>query len=126
MFQETGVSLSALTQLQRKYAPKMGVCQWGGHRPFINGLPGGKSTSHFSTADASGSTSQASAIVEALEVGATHYDRRGHSSTNFMIRDARMERLVKSDQSHLHPPCALASLQRGVVGLGCRRMWRLL
>jgi predicted ABC-class ATPase len=65
---------------------------------FINNLPGGKSTAHFSTADASGSTSQASAIVEALEVGATTLlVDEDTAATNFMIRDARMERLVKRD-----------------------------
>ena len=38
--------------------------------PFINDLPKGGSTQHFSTENASGSTSQAANIVEALEVGA--------------------------------------------------------
>ncbi|MCA9506775.1 MAG: isopentenyl-diphosphate delta-isomerase, partial [Myxococcales bacterium] len=39
-------------------------------RPFISHLPGGRDTSAFESADASGSTSQAAAIVEALEAGA--------------------------------------------------------
>jgi predicted ABC-class ATPase len=49
----------------------------------------------FTTADASGSTSQAAAIAEALEAGA-----RGllldedTCATNFMVRDARMQELV--------------------------------
>lgn len=38
-------------------------------RPFINNLPFGRDTSKFSTQDASGSTSQAANIIEALETG---------------------------------------------------------
>lgn len=38
--------------------------------PFINNLPFGLGTTCFSTADASGSTSQATNIMEALEMGA--------------------------------------------------------
>ncbi|WP_022869013.1 ABC-ATPase domain-containing protein, partial [Schaalia vaccimaxillae] len=37
--------------------------------PFITHLPGGADTTRFSTANASGSTSQAAAIVEAVELG---------------------------------------------------------
>ena len=35
--------------------------------PFIDNLPFGKSTKDFTTPDASGSTSQATNIIEALE-----------------------------------------------------------
>ena len=35
--------------------------------PFIDNLPFGKSTNEFTTPDASGSTSQATNIIEALE-----------------------------------------------------------
>ena len=38
--------------------------------PFINNLPFGLGTNSFSTTDASGSTSQATNIMEALEMGA--------------------------------------------------------
>ena len=37
---------------------------------FINDLPNGKDTKTFSTEDASGSTSQAANVVEAMEAGA--------------------------------------------------------
>ena len=99
MFQETGVSLSRTDPTATKIRAEDGRSVSGVDiSSFINGLPGGKSTSHFSTADASGSTSQASAIVEALEVGATTLlIDEDTAATNFMIRDARMERLVKSD-----------------------------
>ena len=39
--------------------------------PFINNLPRGRDTCQFSTEDASGSTSQAANIMEALEAEAT-------------------------------------------------------
>ena len=56
--------------------------------PFIAELPGGKDTTAFSTEDASGSTSQAAAIIESLEAGcrALLIDE-DTSATNFMIRD---------------------------------------
>merc|ERR1712187_320491 len=67
--------------------------------PFIHGLPFGKATSSFSTADASGSTSQAANIVEALEVGATTlFVDEDTCATNFMIRDEKMKALVSPDK----------------------------
>ena len=46
----------------------------------------------FRTRDASGSTSQAANIQEALEVGATTLViDEDTAATNFMIRDARMQ-----------------------------------
>lgn len=67
-------------------------------RAFINNLPGGRSTESFSTQNASGSTSQAAAIIEALEAGATTLlIDEDTSATNLMIRDRRMRQLV-SDQ----------------------------
>lgn len=64
-------------------------------RPFIADLPGDRSTERFATPDASGSTSLAAAIVEALELGATAMllDEDG-CATNLLIRDARMQALV--------------------------------
>ena len=38
---------------------------------FINDLPNGRDTTAFSTEDASGSTSQAANVAEAMEAGAT-------------------------------------------------------
>lgn len=63
--------------------------------PFISNLPFGKSTDAFSSADASGSTSQAANIMEALEFGATALlIDEDTCATNFMIRDCRMQALV--------------------------------
>ena len=65
--------------------------------PFISWLPGGD-TRHFSTEHASGSTSQAANILEAMDAGAKllliDEDR---SATNFMIRDALMKELIRRE-----------------------------
>ena len=66
--------------------------------PFIRELPGGRATAAFSTANASGSTSQAASIVEALEAGSRLLLMdEDTSATNLMIRDARMQALVARD-----------------------------
>jgi len=72
--------------------------------PFIADLPQGRSTTAFSTDDASGSTSQAANIIEALEAGATTLVvDEDTSATNFMIRDHRMQLLVSKDQEPIVP-----------------------
>ena len=65
---------------------------------FISALPQGRDTSCFSSGDASGSTSQAANIVEALEVGSTTLlVDEDTCATNFMMRDGRMARLVETE-----------------------------
>ena len=77
-----------------------GVCL----TPFIGALPLGRDTSFFDSDDASGSTSQAAAIVEALEAGATGLlIDEDTAATNFMIRDARMRRLVPGEHEPITP-----------------------
>jgi predicted ABC-class ATPase len=72
--------------------------------PFINNLPFEKNTRTFSTQNASGSTSQAANISEALEAGAkVLLLDEDTSATNFMIRDHRMQRLVIKDQEPITP-----------------------
>jgi predicted ABC-class ATPase len=72
--------------------------------PFITNLPFGKDTVRFSTEDASGSTSQAANIMEALEMGAgTLLMDEDTSATNFMIRDARMQKLVAKRKEPITP-----------------------
>ena len=65
--------------------------------PFISWLPGG-STEDFSTDHASGSTSQAANILEAIDGGSKllliDEDR---SATNFMIRDRLMKELIRRE-----------------------------
>lgn len=63
--------------------------------PFIRELPGGRPTTAFTTPNASGSTSQAASIVEAMEAGSRLLLMdEDTSATNLMIRDARMQALV--------------------------------
>ncbi len=72
--------------------------------PFINNLPFGKDTSCFSTENASGSTSQAANITEAVEAGTKLLLLdEDTSATNFMIRDHRMQTLVSSDREPITP-----------------------
>ncbi len=72
--------------------------------PFITHLPYGRPTRDFRTEDASGSTSQATNIVEALEVGARLLlVDEDTSATNFMVRDARMQALVVKENEPITP-----------------------
>ncbi|WP_034429270.1 ABC-ATPase domain-containing protein, partial [Caldisalinibacter kiritimatiensis] len=72
--------------------------------PFINNLPFGVSTEEFETENASGSTSQAANIMEALEIGTNLLLLdEDTSATNFMIRDGRMQALVSKDKEPITP-----------------------
>ncbi|QEK12445.1 ATPase [Crassaminicella thermophila] len=72
--------------------------------PFINRLPFDKDTTRFSTEDASGSTSQAANIIEALEAGSkVLLIDEDTSATNFMIRDGRMQALVGKEKEPITP-----------------------
>ncbi|WLR51282.1 ABC-ATPase domain-containing protein [Bacillus tianshenii] len=72
--------------------------------PFIKNLPHGKDTERFTTENASGSTSQASNIIEALEAKAeTLLIDEDTSATNFMIRDSRMQALVAKNKEPITP-----------------------
>jgi hypothetical protein len=71
---------------------------------FIGRIPGGGDTRFFETTNASGSTSQAAAIVEALEGGAqVLLLDEDTSATNFMIRDARMQALIADEHEPITP-----------------------
>lgn len=71
---------------------------------FINHLPNGKDTLRFTTEDASGSTSQAANVIEAMEAG-THLFLidEDTSATNFMIRDELMQRVVQREAEPITP-----------------------
>ena len=72
--------------------------------PFINNLPSGTDTHRFFTTNASGSTSQATNLVEALEAGArTLLIDEDTSATNFMIRDERMQQLIPAKEEPITP-----------------------
>lgn len=71
---------------------------------FIDNLPNGKDTVKFSTENASGSTSQAANIVEAIESKSTVLlIDEDTSATNFMIRDDLMQRLVSKEKEPITP-----------------------
>jgi len=72
--------------------------------PFISNLPFDQDTTEFSTANASGSTSQAANILEALEMGAsTLLLDEDTLATNFMIRDMRMKNLITKEEEPITP-----------------------
>jgi predicted ABC-class ATPase len=72
--------------------------------PFIRTLPLMKDTTRFSTENASGSTSQAANIMEALEMGArVLLLDEDTSATNFMIRDRRMQELIPKAHEPITP-----------------------
>ncbi len=71
---------------------------------FINNLPNGKDTRSFSTEDASGSTSQAANVIEAVEAGTSLFlIDEDTSATNFMIRDELMQRVVHRQNEPITP-----------------------
>ena len=72
--------------------------------PFISHLPAGRDTASFTTRNASGSTSQAASIIEAVEAGATTLLLdEDTSATNLLIRDSRMRELVAADREPITP-----------------------
>ena len=71
---------------------------------FVNDLPSGKNTKAFYTEDASGSTSQAANVVEAMESGTKLLlIDEDTSATNFMVRDELMQRVVHRNQEPITP-----------------------
>ena len=76
---------------------------------FINDLPSRRDTHSFSTEDASGSTSQAAGIIEGIEAGSRLFlIDEDTSATNFMVRDAFMQRVIQSDKEPITPFTARA------------------
>ncbi|GAB3947354.1 ABC-ATPase domain-containing protein [Corynebacterium tapiri] len=72
--------------------------------PFITNLPTNADTTRFSTSNASGSTSQAAWVMEAIEAGTSCLlIDEDTSATNFMIRDERMRRLVPDEREPITP-----------------------
>ncbi len=71
---------------------------------FINDLPNKKDTRCFSTEDASGSTSQAAGIIEGMEARtkALLLDE-DTSATNFMVRDAFMQKVICREKEPITP-----------------------
>ena len=67
---------------------------------FINNLPNKMNTKCFSTQNASGSTSQAANVVEAVETGCrVLLIDEDTSATNFMIRDQLMQEVISAGEA---------------------------
>lgn len=72
--------------------------------PFINDLPNKKDTRDFSTEDASGSTSQAANVVEAVQAGSKLLlIDEDTCATNFMVRDELMQKIVSGNKEPITP-----------------------
>lgn len=72
--------------------------------PFIKDLPNKKDTTHFSTEDASGSTSQAANLMEGIEAGSSLFlIDEDTSATNFMIRDQLMQQVISGREEPITP-----------------------
>ncbi len=82
--------------------------------PFISNLPNKKDTTHFSTEDASGSTSQAANLMEGVEAGSSLLlIDEDTSATNFMIRDQLMQEVILTGEEPITPfICRVRSLYR--------------
>ena len=77
---------------------------------FLGELPGGHDTRRFVTEDASGSTSQAAGIMEAVECGARVLLMDEDScATNLMVSDERMQAVIRQE-----PIIPLLSRVRGL------------
>ncbi|MBF0471111.1 MAG: ABC-ATPase domain-containing protein [Gammaproteobacteria bacterium] len=87
--------------------------------PFINNLPQGIDTRHFSSLNSSGSTSQAANIMEALATGCrTLLLDEDTSASNLLLRDERMQALVRQEQEPITPlveQITSLSAERGVA-----------
>lgn len=95
------VSDPALVKIRSEDGRRVANCNISA---FVDNLPLGRSTTDFTSDDASGSTSQAANLLEALEIGARVLVMDEDSSaTNFMIRDARMQALVSKDREPITP-----------------------
>ena len=71
---------------------------------FINDLPNKKDTSCFSTADASGSTSQAAGVLEGVEANTRLFlIDEDTSATNFMVRDDFMQQVISRKKEPITP-----------------------
>jgi len=72
--------------------------------PLVRELPLKGNTKNFCTKNASGATSQAANLLEALELGAsTILIDEDASAVNFLIRDERMRKLINAESEPLIP-----------------------
>lgn len=87
---------------------------------FVNNLPSGKDTKAFDTEDASGSTSQAANVIEAMESGTSLLlIDEDTCATNFMVRDELMQRVVHRDKEPITPFIERARYLYEKRGISC-------
>lgn len=87
---------------------------------FVNHLPNGKNTKAFCTEDASGSTSQAANVVEAMEGGTSLLlIDEDTCATNFMVRDELMQRVVSREKEPITPFIERARFLYEKEGISC-------
>lgn len=87
---------------------------------FVNNLPNGKETGSFYTEDASGSTSQAANVIEAMESGTSLLlIDEDTCATNFMVRDELMQRVVHRDKEPITPFIERARYLYEKKGISC-------
>ncbi len=87
---------------------------------FVNNLPNGKQTGSFYTEDASGSTSQAANVIEAMESGSSLLlIDEDTCATNFMVRDELMQRVVHRDKEPITPFIERARYLYEKRGISC-------
>lgn len=87
---------------------------------FIRNLPNKKDTVSFYTEDASGSTSQAANVIEAMESGSSLLlIDEDTCATNFMVRDELMQRVVHRDQEPITPFIERARSMYSEKGISC-------
>jgi predicted ABC-class ATPase len=104
---ETVVSDSALVKVRAedgRSVQGVDIQAFIDHLPTRPGEAASRDTRCFSTPDASGSTSQAANIAEAIEAGAHGLLLdEDTSATNFMVRDARMQALIHPKDEPITP-----------------------
>ena len=87
---------------------------------FVNNLPNGKETKSFYTEDASGSTSQAANVIEAMESGTSLLLIDEDTwATNFMVRDVLMQRGVLREKAPITPFIERARYLYEKKGISC-------
>lgn len=85
--------------------------------PMVRDLPGGQTTKSFCTFGASGSTSEAANLMEAMEFGSrTFLIDEDSSAVNFLVRDSRVRNLLGDSREPLIP---LTDRIREFANLGC-------
>ncbi|MBR1523148.1 MAG: ABC-ATPase domain-containing protein [Lachnospiraceae bacterium] len=87
---------------------------------FISNLPDGRDAGDFSTEDASGSTSQAANVIEAIECGTgTLLIDEDTCATNFMVRDELMQRVINKEKEPITPFIDRMRYIKDSFGISC-------